>query len=49
MSRLCLISPEGRAVNDEKEPISPPDVELSLDQIAEMEARKQSTKPPTQS
>ena len=47
MSKLVLVSPEGRVVTNEK-PISPPDVELSLDQLAEMEARKQSTKPLTQ-
>ena len=44
MSKLVLVTPEGRVLRDEK-PINPSvDVEPSLDQLAEMAARKQSTK-----
>ena len=45
MSTLTLVDQNGRPLTNDK-PISPsPDVvELSLDQLAELEARKQSTK-----
>ena len=46
---LALVDNNGLPLTNDK-PTSPtPDVvELSLDQLAEMEARKQSTKPQTQ-